>query len=232
MRTRNPIERLANAGRPFLADADALVDDGEREHILKRIVGSERSPARRRRRPIVLAVVAAAVIGGALAAALTHGSAAPTPTTGGGRHLALTGAGIEAAGFHFKTPAGFTTSGTACAAALQSTPGGSDPTDFSAAASADGGCVEAYYRISGGLVSCDPTAPPPPPPPGEAVDVGSYQGYYLAESYAHATLSVNLPQAGAEPVYLVLYAHDLTEEQLIAVAQSGLPATPPSTACP
>ena len=222
MRTRNAIERLTAAGRPLLADADKLVGDVEQHQILDRILASDRS-AVRRRRPIVIALVTAALIGGAIAAVVTHGNAAPPTSAAGGHHeIRLTGATIQAAGYHFRTPAGFAAS-DACESATPTPPGSPETPAHAmrAAASADGGCVEALYLIAG-----SPTAPTPNPPPGEAVDVGSYQGYYDAQGDARATLYVELPQGDARPVFLVLFAQGLTEDQLIAVALSGLPSSP------
>ncbi len=91
---------------------------------------------------------------------------------------------------------------------------------FGAAASADGGCVEAFFLVPGSASA------PTPTPVGQAVEVGSYQGYYDSEGDSGATLYVELPQAsagGSAPVILALYGQGLTEDQLIAVAESGLP---------
>lgn len=222
MRTRNSIERLVAAGRPLLSDADALMDGNEQEQVLGRILASDR-PAFRRRRPIVIALVAAVVIGGAIATVVTHGNVAPPTRAAGGHHeIRLTGVTIQAAGYHFRTPAGFAASG-ACESASPTPPGSPETPAHAmrAAASADGGCVEALYLIAG-----SPNAPTPSPPPGEAVGVGSYQGYYDAQGDGGATLYVELPQGDARPVFLVLFAEGLTEPQLIAVAQSGLPSSP------
>ena len=137
------------------------------------------------------------------------------------------------AGYHFRTPSGFKTSKASCDTVLaqlraDGALGRSGPVTvmngFKAAASADGGCVEVFIEIPG-----SPSAPTPSPPPGEAVDVGSYQGYYDSQEGGGANLYVELPKAGgdaAHPIFLVLYAQGLTEDQLIAVAQSGLPGSP------
>jgi hypothetical protein len=224
MRTRNALEHLAVAGQPLVAAADALVDAGEQEEILGRIVASERSRIRRRR-PIALALVAAVAVVGAIAAVATHGNAAHPVRIGGGHHrVALTGVTIETAGYRFKTPAGFTASQGSCTTTqslramyprrVTGTNG------FTAAASAEGGCIDAFFVLS------------PKGTPGGAdatpIDVGSYQGYYLsADGYpGESALYVELPKAdpsAASPVYLALFSQGLSEDQLIAIAESGLP---------
>jgi hypothetical protein len=211
MRTRNSLERLA-----ALAPAEPSIDSGEEDRILQRILASDRH-VRRRRGPIAVALVATVAIGAAVAAYATHGHATSPRTAS--HHAVLSGARIEAAGYHFSTPAGFTSSDASCQGATPA-PAGTPETPANAmrsAASADGGCIEIFYLIAG-----SPTAPNPFVT-GEPVDVGSYQGYYDPQGDAGATLYVELPQGDARPVFLVLYAQGLTEDQLIAVAQSGLP---------
>ena len=226
MRTRNSLERLA-----AVAPAEPLLEAGEEDRILERIVASDRSPLRRRR-PIAIALVAATVVGAAVAAVATYGHATPPSRATGGHHpTALTGARIEAAGYHFRTPAGFTaTSESSCGTtSSDSGPHGiskSGPVSvmngFSVAASADGGCVAAFFMLShDGTTPADNGATP--------VSVGNYQGYYTApDASGQSALYVALPKAdpAAGPVYLALYSEGLTEDQLIAVAQSGLPANP------
>jgi hypothetical protein len=223
MRTRNALERLGAA-----APAEPLLDAGEEDRILGRIVGSERHPARVHRRRLMLALAGIAVLAAAaIAASLDVGHGAHhanvvKPKRGG--HVILSGARIEAAGFHFKTPAGFKSSNTSCSATSSEGKPSTVGNGFAAAASADGGCVAAYFLIAGA-----PASHTPNPPPGDAVDVGSYHGYYDAQSDTDAALYVELPKAdpaASGPVYLVLFSHGLTEDQLIAVAQSGLPASP------
>ena len=87
---------------------------------------------------------------------------------------------------------------------------------FAAAASADGGCVEAFYVISTSGSAIPQGATP--------VDVGSYQGYVVAQDGADdSALYVVLPGPGKYWQALLLSAKGLTEAQLVAVAQSGLP---------
>lgn len=223
MRTHNSIERLAVAGRPLLADAEALVDAGEREQILTRIVQFERRPVRRR--PMAIALVGAVVVGAAVAAVAIDRHTVPRVSAPTGHHqAALTGARIQMAGYHFKTPAGFKASDASCTATASTGKPVTVMNGFAAAASADGGCVEAFFLIAG-----SPNAQTPNPPPGDPVDVGSYQGYYDPQGDGGANLYVELPQGDARPVFLVLFAQNLTEDQLIAVAQSGLPSGQPTT---
>ena len=178
MRTRNAIERLAAAGRPLLADADALMDGDEQEQILERILASDR-PAVRRRRPIVIALVAAVVIGGAIATVVTHGMSAPPTRAAGGHHEHRADRSHDPGGRLPLPDARRLCRFRRVRERDVRLPPGSPETPANgmrAAASADGGCVEALYLIAG-----SPNAPTPSPPAGEAVDVGSYQGYYDAQ---------------------------------------------------
>ncbi|HZS30324.1 MAG TPA: hypothetical protein VFA37_03620 [Gaiellaceae bacterium] len=238
MRTRSSLERLAAAGRPLVGQAHTLVDGAEENRVLERIVSVDRSPAARRRpRRLVLALAAVAVLAAAGTVAgieLDHGATPATRQHGPGPvALLLTGARLEMAGYHFRTPAGFKASKTSCDTASS----GSGPAAITksgpvtpvngmqAAASADGGCVEAFFEIPGSS-----GAPAPIPSDAVAVDVGAYQGYFDAQGSSGDVLYVQLPKtadgSSASPVYLVLYAQGLTEDQLVAVAQSGLPGSP------
>lgn len=226
MRTRSSLERLATAGRPLFAAAESLVDGADQERILARIVASDRSVGRRRR-PFALVLIAAAVIGAAVAAVVTHGHAAPSPRAHGGHgHVALTGPRIQLAGYHFRTPAGFTASKEGCISA----PAAGEPRPavdgFASAAAADGACVEAAYIVAGDwLQDHDPI-----PDSAAAVEIGQYDGYYVASQGAsgESSLYVNLPHADAERVvYLLLVARDVPKDELLAIAGSGLPTLPP-----
>lgn len=220
MRTRNELERLTAAGRPILAQADLLIDDSEEERILAQIVASGRAkPAAHRRRRVVVALAGAGVLAAAVAASGVFGNS-PVTKTGGDHHVALTGARIQMAGYHFRTPAGFkAASDTSC--------GGPGPNPavngFTAAASAEGGCVAVSFLHAGSRTGLTAT------PAGRPVDVGSHRGYYDTQGDSgESELYVALPKAGPSggPVYLALFAQDLTEDQLIAVAESGLPTLP------
>ena len=209
MRAHDALERLAAAGGPLLAEVESLVDTSEEERILGRILASDRRVAvvhRRRRTVLVLAGVA--VLGAAAAlASLEIGGG--SPATG-----ALSGARIELAGFHFRTPAGFEESTTSCRPT-------NDFNGFAAAASADGGCLDAFVMFSSRGSAIPAGADP--------VTVGAYQGYFVsADASQQTSLYVVLPARGGFVKWqaLVLDARGLTEDQLVAVAESGLPQNP------
>jgi hypothetical protein len=218
MRTRNALDRLATAGRPWVAGVDSLVDLGEEDGILAGIVASER-PARRReipRRRTAIALAGAVVVVAALAAVASGGFG-----TAHDRATGLSGARIQLAGYHFRTPAGFTASDRSCGMST-------DPNvvvgvqGFAAAASADGGCVEAYIMLSSNGSAVPAGAAP--------VTIGAYQAYLeSSDSSGRMRLYVRLPDLGHDWQAVVLFATGLTSDQLVAVAQSGLPATPSAT---
>jgi len=228
MRTRDALERLA-AAEPVV---ELPVDAGEEERILERILASDRVRSRRRpdRRPVLALLLAGAVVAAAAAVAATGAfrSAGPHPrVVEPARHhrVVLTGPRIELAGYHFRTPAGFKASKSSCPGASS----GSGPTTvlngFASAASAEGGCVEAFLMRPG-----SPSAPNATPADTQPVDVGSYQGY-IASAGSDGGLNLYVELAAGPPPhpYLLLYAQGLDEEQLIAVAVSGLPASPTAT---
>jgi len=208
MRTRNALERLMAAGRPLLAEAESLVNVAEEERILTQIVASDRRSTVRRRRPVALVLVAAAVGGALLAGILTRSHAAPTASTRGRHHVALTGTLLELDGYHFRTPAGFKASDASCSADSR------DPGDaFETAAAAEGGCVSVYNVLPG-----SDGVPAPSGTGEERVTVGSYQGLFEDRGSAGMTLYIS----GG----LVFDAQGLTEDQLIAIAASGLGNAP------
>ncbi len=225
MRTRNALERLTAAGRPLLSETDSLVDEGEKDRILARILGSRRPSARRRipyRLRAGLAVCVAAAVAAAIAVAAHSKPAAPRE--GGNHQVVLKGARVQMAGYRFRTPVGFKASSSSCPGASSGSGPQTVMNGFTSAASADGGCVEALTLIAG-----NPSAPPPEAPAdSESVAVGSYQGYFVSQGSSGDALYVEIPNAtdAQHPEYLILFAQGLTEEQLIAVAESGLPASP------
>lgn len=215
MPSRDVLNRLATVA----PEADLPVDAAEEDRILARILASDRPiPRSAWRRPATLALIAVAVVAAAaVVASLEIGRSSPAaPQARGRHHVALTGPRIKLAGYHFRTPAGFTASDAACAPPASVGQPMTVLIRFSAAASADGGCVEAFLLAPG-----SPTAPPATPADAEPVDVGSYQGYFVSSD---TTLYVELPTVNGPHTYLVLYAEGLTEDQLIAVAASGLPS--------
>jgi hypothetical protein len=212
MRTHNALARLAAAGALLHAQADSLLGPAEEELILERIVASDRRAhaAPRRLRAVLVLVGVALVAAAATVASLElGGGGAAAPRTAGHHHLALTGPRIELAGYHFRTPAGFEDSNSPC------TP--SATARFSAAASADGGCVEAFFMLNTGKYAIVPDAKP--------VEVAGTPGF-LVSSQQSLTLYAPLPQMGEYFPYLMLVGKGLTADQLVAIAESGLPAHP------
>jgi hypothetical protein len=70
----------------------------------------------------------------------------------------------------------------------------------------------------------------PVPAGTEPVDVGAYRGHLASQGDPQRlTLYVDLPALGDISQDVVLFAHGLTTDQLVAVAESGLPATPSAT---
>lgn len=203
MPARNALTRLVGVA----PNVESLVDAVEEEQILARILASPRAirrPAPWLRAALVLA--GAAVVAAAIALVSTGAF------TGSSRHVALKGAKLDFAGYHFRTPAGYKASSSSC------TPNASG-NGFAAAASADGGCVEMTVMISmnGSAV----------PAGAEPVDVGAYQGYLVSSDGSQQTrLYVVLPSLGNVWQALVLLTDSLTPQQLVAVAESGLPPDP------
>lgn len=221
MRSHSDLERLEAAGQPLLAEADSLVNAAEEDRILERILscGRESAPPRRPRAWLVLAaaavVVAIAVVLGLVA--IDRGKS-PGTTRQGGNAVALSGAKLQLAGFHFRTPAGFKDSSSTCVAAQSSSGPVTATNGFAAAASADGGCIEAFFMIadSGAKTPADEGATP--------VAVGSHNGYYVPPNGSgESTLYIQLPTLNGTRQYLMLAAENLTEGQLVAIAASGFP---------
>jgi hypothetical protein len=228
MRTRNALDRLAAAGGPLLAEADSLIDDGDEQRILARILASDRPTVavHRRLRPALL--LAGVVVAAAIAVIATGTFDGPKPRAGktSAQHsVALTGPRIEMAGYRFRTPAGFKLRSTACEPPVSA----HNPVTngFAAAASADGGCLEAAFITLPGATL--PKGVAVVPTGAAEVDIGNYKGYFAsADVPGKSMLYVELPNGMGDGrlVYLVLFAHGLTEDQLIAVAETGLPGLP------
>ena len=228
MRTRNALERLAGAGRPLLLEADSLVDDAEENRILKRILASDRQTSVRhgpRRRAVLALAGAAVVVAAALAVVATDAlgpANQPAVKTGRHHHVALTGPRIELAGYRFRTPAGFEASKSSCPERRRAR--GRQP--CSTASRRPHLPREAASRTFF-LRPGSPSAPDATPADAQPVEVGAYKGYIASAGSSDAfTLYVELPAESAPHPYLVLFAQGLTEDQLIAVAVSGLPESP------
>jgi hypothetical protein len=233
MRASNELDRLSAAEPALLVDTEPVVDAREEERILEGILASShprvtrQGGMTRRRRTAYLLVGAAFAAAAVAVASIGHGHGNPSTSRPSIHHPApLSGARIALAGYRFRTPAGFKKSASSCAPA----PAAGKPTTvlngFAAAASADDGCVEAAYLI----VPSDLTGTVIPVA-AKPVDVGTYQGDYVStDSSGQSALYVELPKAGGSQnlAYLVLLARGLTEDELIAVAVSGLPAAPAS----
>jgi len=219
MRTRNALERLDAAGRPVLAEAESLVDAHDEERILVRILASDRPVAVvNRRRRVVLALAVGAIVAAPIAVVST-GAFTSSNRSGGTHRVALTGPKLQLAGFRFRTPAGYKTSNGSCV--VHRVGPVTVMNGFAAAASAEGGCIEAFFMIAVA------DARTPAQEGATPVPVGAYQGYYMSEnSSGESTLYVQLPKLGDMKQYLSLFAERLTEEQLVAIAQSGLPQNP------
>ena len=230
MRTRNELERLTAASRPLLAEAESLVDASEEERILEQVLAFDRAAAavhRRRRAALVLALVGLFAAAGIVAAIEVGRGNAPLSRPSGHHHqLALSGSKIQLAGYKFRTPAGFRPATSSCISAPVASRPRPGIDGFAAAASADGGCVELVYLVAADWLQAHGLMPDA----ADAVDVGQYKGYFVPPqaSGKQSTLYVNLPGAdGTRVVFLVLLSRGVTEAQLIAVAESGLPTLPP-----
>jgi hypothetical protein len=231
-------------------------DDRDWPGVLRRAGAATRgldgsTSAPRRHVRLVLALAAIMIIAAVVAVAVANtGRGSQSVSKGPGHQSrALTGATIELAGYRFRTPAGFKRSSGTC----DTSPFDSGPPPvprIAAAASAEGGCVD------GGIAILASTGGPGAilahiPSSAEPVAVGGYQAYFLAQMptdgcavtpltptpCGHAPvkmgLYVNIPGAAGprHEEYVVLLARGLTEDQLIAVAESGLPPTSTTETC-
>jgi hypothetical protein len=166
----------------------------------------------RRRRPLLLSLVAAAATVTALALAFSGKGTGHTQTAGQ-HHRVGREATISLAGYRFRLPAGYASSHV-CEPAT-STPGNPSTVIHSmrAAASATGGCIGAAILARSWT----------PPPDAQAVSVGSYDGFFVPGDPQEA-LFVRIPATGGDH-YLVISAERLAAQQLIAIAESGLPSS-------
>jgi hypothetical protein len=231
MRASNDLNRLSAAQPATLADTESLVGAKEEDRILERILSSGRAaPVPHSRRRAMLALAAAGIAATAVALAATGGfdRAHPSVAKSAVRpHAALTGQMIALAGYHFRTPAGYTSSDS-CPEPATSRPGSPSTVinSMKAAASAAGGCLQVA------LIAGASAVPPgvQTSPGAQAVAVGAYSGV-VASRTSGVVLYVKIPAADGDH-YLVLVGQGLTADQLIAIAESGLPTSvPPTQTC-
>lgn len=205
-----------------IAAADEVATSVARERLRSAIAAEleNRRRNRRSRHRAAYVVSAAAAAALTVAFAVPSGPATPAPSTG--KH----GAVLELASFHFLLPSGFVPRDAGCTTP-PSVPlpqdgnqavhqvGANPETVLQAmrsAASADGGCVEVALAAGSNVVPADATQ----------IAVGNYAGYLSTASNGDLTLIVAIPAAYGTN-YLVLASEGLTQQQLVAIAASGLP---------
>ena len=194
---------------------------------LRGAIGAEVANRRRTRRRQHGAAYA---LGAAAAAALAVALVLPSGSSGPARSNEQHGAVLQLASYHFALPRGFVPRASTCATsplppAAQGGNGavhevGANPVTVfqamraaaSSAASVDGGCVELALAAGRDIV---PAGTP-------QVVVGTYQGYLVTAPNGDLTLFVAIPAAYGTH-YLVLASEGLTQQQLVAIAVSGLP---------
>jgi hypothetical protein len=213
------VDRVAAIELPQPRDLDEVIAHGQ---------------ARRTRRRIGAALTSVIVAVAAIAIMLSN-----LPTSGAPRQAGLPGVGksgavLELASYRFDLPRGFAPKDSGCAG-LSAPPSqaGSGVAIHNgqvtspvtvlqskrAAASAEGGCVELGLDAGANVV----------PTGAASIDVGSYRGYVVMGSDGTLTLYVTLACSTAcqavtdQSHYLVLASEGLTQQQLIAIASSGLP---------
>lgn len=190
---------------------------------------------RRARRRSAAALTTVGVVAGALAITFSNLPTGATPRHTGSPSTGRSPAVLELASYRFELPRGFALRADACAG-LSAPPsqGGTGVAihngqttspvtvlqSMRAAASTDGGCLEAGLAAGDNVV----------PAGASSAAVGSYQGYVVVASNGDVTLYVTLAcESGCQAVtdeshYLVLASEGLTQQQLIIVASSGLPS--------
>ena len=218
MSSRTHLEQLTAARPAVLDHLDDVIDAGEQERILRRILVTERPAgqiADGRRCGWFPKVVAAAAVAAACAVAIW--SIVGSGASPAGPPTAPT---LRLAGYTFHLPRGFAATDAACTP-TPAPPAGSPVTPVQSleiAGSAAGGCIEGEVLSGTDVV----------PPSASAVQVGSYDGFQATTAAGNPILYVAIPPATApgEDAYLVLTATGLTPAELVAVAASGLPAQP------
>ncbi len=181
----------------------------------------------RRRYLIGVASVAASaiVVVGALALFAGGGRSAPMHSFAGGHPdvtrpavgtQPVSGATIRLAGYSFKLPSGYEPVRSSCGVAW---PNRGPKMGFAGATSyarsTDGGRVAAF------LAAGDAAQPPHGAQP---VQVGLYKGYVVTGTRSGVVLFVEIPAAEGDHA-LVVVANGLTPDQVVAIAESGLPSS-------
>jgi hypothetical protein len=233
MPARTELDRLDEARLLVLDRTEAIVNADEEHLILVRILESNpvlvdkpastrQSSARLLLRAVGGAAAAAIFIAAVLGLAIegVHSPSAPHDhVSASGRSQSPHGPRMKVADYTFELPKGFTTTSSECAP-IPSGPGPATPVpvlaQFGAAASAEGGCIEALLSTQSSVTI---------PPGAEAVDVGTYQGFLASSDPSKEALYISIPADEGPPQYLMLMSQGLTSEQLLAIAESALPST-------
>jgi hypothetical protein len=253
--------RLERDGFPGLARQNvhlvdlavgASYDQASPEQAEAPQIWHDRHPRGLQRRGLLAGIAAAVVvvigIGGVLLATVTSSSRpgqGPRQASPATRPVvALTGGTIRLAAATMHLPAGFKAVPGACAPAPNGlgAPISFLNSSFAAAASANGGCIEAW------LADATTTVVPPEAVP---VTITGYQGeLYSNQSTGFSTLYVTIPAdlyvnvvtADGQPdptatIDLVLTTNGLSANELESIAATGIPAQPApfaplGTSCP
>ncbi len=178
------------------------------------------------RRGVAVGVVAAAAtalaFGGTLAIV---GSSRHSPTVHNAKGSTTvpskspTGDTLRLANYSFGLPAGFKAATGPCTTSSSSGAPLTVLGGMVAAASTAGGCIEA--GLAAGAVHGPPSGAQP-------VQVGTYQGFVSVTSATSETLYVEIPTVDGDH-YLILTAVGLSAQELIDIAEAGLPGSPASS---
>jgi len=234
MPARTVIDRLDEARPLILRRSELVVDEAEEHRILQavlrsRVVADVDMPSGRsaRSRPSGWMLAAAAVLASAaLASALILSGDGQVPA-GHHEHVAgpppaSRGSVLKLASYTFTLPPGFRSTTTSCAPSPSGRQSGlpmKGSTEFAAAASADGGCIE--VRLVAGATATPPTG-------AKVESVRVYEAFLTTQGPSTETLYVEIPAAVGLHA-LVLVASGISAGQLVAIANSGLPTSVGST---
>jgi hypothetical protein len=225
MLARTEFDRLAAVRPAVPRRTEDVVDAAEEDRILRQILLSSddapggvlpRPRARQRTRR-----TAGAVAGAVALALVAVGAVALVRVTSGpsgspvreASHPAqttpLAGPVIRLAGYSFPLPAGFTIADHPCA------PGPAQQASrFAAAASAKGGCLEAFLAAGHAGEA---------PPNAQAVRVGPYRAFAVHGPRSSVRLYVKMPAFDGGHA-LVLMARRLSLSLVVTIAAAGLPS--------